>query len=344
MKVLIDICHPAHVHFFKHIIKYLKKNHHQVIVTSRKKKIAEKLLDEENIPFISLGDYKNNFDKIFKSIPLVIKLILILKHFKFGKNDYIMGISPVHASIASKFVKSCCIGFTDTDFAPEQFYICSFFSDLLFTPNWFPLKVYGARHIKYNGCHEYNYLTKKYFKPNDTIIRKYGLSGKKYVIVRLINWDATHDIGKRGISDINKFLKILSEKYEILITSEYPVHNKWKKKIYKGKLGDFHHLLFFSAGYIGEAFTTAQEALILGKPSVVINPIKCLLFEQFNSNKELCRKTNNFLEAINILDNLINLDEIVKQEMAYNYQKNFIDLNQFILKFIYHKKQSQKKV
>lgn len=99
MKVLINIYHPTHVHFFKYIIKDLKENHHQVIVTSRKKKIVEKLLEEENIPYISLGDYKNNLDKIIKTIPIIIKLIIILKHFNFGKNDYIMGISPVHASI-----------------------------------------------------------------------------------------------------------------------------------------------------------------------------------------------------------------------------------------------------
>ncbi|KKL73023.1 hypothetical protein LCGC14_2079050 [marine sediment metagenome] len=77
-----------------------------------------------------------------------------------------MGISPVQVSIASKFVKSTCIGFTDTDFAPEQFYICSFFSNFIFTPKWFPLKVYGAKHIKYEGCQEYTYLNTKYFKPN----------------------------------------------------------------------------------------------------------------------------------------------------------------------------------
>ena len=334
MKVLIDIGHPAHVHFFKFIIRDLKKNHHQVIVTSRKKTITEKLLEEENIPYISLGGYKSNLDKIIKTIPIIIKLIFILKHYKFGKEDYIMGISLVQAGIASKFVKSTCIGFTDTDFAPEQFYISSFFSNFIFTPEWFPLKVYGAKHIKYKGCQEYTYLNTKYFKPNADIIRKYGINRKKYIVVRLINWDATHDINKRGISDINKFLNILSEKYEILITSEFPILNKWKEKVYTGKLGDFHDFLFFSAGYIGEAFTTAHEALILGKPSVVINPIKCLLFEQFNSNNELCRKTSNFLEAIDILDNLVNLDEKTKEEMAYSYQKNFIDLNQFILKFI----------
>ncbi len=334
MKVLIDIVHPAHVHFFKFIIRDLKKNHHQVIITSRKKIITEKLLEEENIPYISLGDYKNNLDKIIKTIPIIIKLITILKHFKFGKKDYIMGISPVHASIASKFVKSTCIGFTDTDFAPEQFYICSFFSNFIFTPMWFPLKVYGAKHVKYRGCQEYTYLNTKYFKPNVEIIRKYGLNADKYIVVRLIDWDATHDIGKRGIPDIDKFLTILSEKYEILLTSEFPISDKWKKKLYRGKLGDFHNFLFFSAGYIGEAFTTAQEALILGRPSVVINPIKCLLFEHFNSIKALCRKTSNFLEGIKILDNLLDLVEEKKEEMVSNYCKNFVDLNQFILKFI----------
>lgn len=148
IKVLIDICHPAHVHFFKFIIKDLKKNHYQVIITSRKKKIVEKLLEEENIPYISLGDYKKNLDKIIKTIPIIIKLIIFLKHFNFGKKDYIMGISPFYASIASKFVKSICIGFTDTDFALEQFYFYNFFSNFILTPKWFPLKVYGAKNMR----------------------------------------------------------------------------------------------------------------------------------------------------------------------------------------------------
>jgi len=334
MKVLIDIVHPAHVHFFKFIIRDLKKNHHQVIITSRKKTITEKLLEEENIPYISLGGYKSNLDKIIKTIPIIIKLIIILKHFKFGKKDYIMGISLVQAGIASKFVKSTCIGFTDTDFAPEQFYISSFFSNFIFTPKWFPLKVYGAKHIKYEGCQEYTYLNTKYFKPNAEIIRKYGIDGKKYIVVRLINWDATHDIGKRGITDIDLFLNKLSKKYDIVLTSEYPINNKWKKKLFKGNLRDFHQLLYFSVGYIGEAFTTAQEALVLGKPSVIINPIKCLFFEILNPRNELCKKTNDFIEGINLLDSLVNLDLKRKEEMASKYCANFVDLNQFLHKFL----------
>lgn len=336
MKVLIDIIHPAHVHFFKFLIRELKRNHNQVLVTSRKKTITEKLLEEENIPYISLGGYKNNLDKIIKTIPIIFRLVSILKIYKFNKKDFIMGISPVQASIASLFVRSHCIAFTDTDFAPEQFYIFCFLSKFVFTPKWFSLKVYGAKQIKYEGCQEYNYLNEDYFNPNIRKIRKYGLKPGKFIIVRLIEWNATHDIGKKGIFNINAFLEILSKKYNIIITSEYPIQNRWENNIFKGKLCDFHHLLYYSAGYIGEAFTTAQEALVLGKPSVLINPINCHLFDQFNGKKEkLCIKTNDYLEAIKIFNKLVDLDEEKKREIAENYRKNFIDLNKFILKFIY---------
>lgn len=334
MKILIDIVHPAHVHFFKYIIRALERNQDKIIVISRKKTITEKLLDEENISYISLGGYRNNLDKILKTIPIIIRLVLILKKNKFNKNDLIIGISPVQASISSLFVKSSVISFTDTDFAPEQFYLCSFLSKFVFTPNWFPLKVYGAKQIKYRGCQEYNYLNSAYFKPRKEIIEKYGLEEGEYVITRLIKWDATHDIGQRGISDVDNFLNILSQFYDFLITSEYPINDKWKNKVYNGKLCDFHHLLYFSKGYIGEAFTTAQEALILGKPSVLINPIKCRLFENFNStNNMLCKKTNNYIEAIDIFKQLVNLDDKIKRKMTENYTNNFVDLNQFLLKF-----------
>ena len=101
-------------------------------------------------------------------------------------------------------------------------------------------------------------------------------------MIRLIEWDATHDIGKKRIIVIDLFLNKLSEKYDIVLTSKYPINNKWKRNLFNGNLSDFHQLLYFSVGYIGEALTTAQEALVLGKPSVIINPIKCYLFEILN--------------------------------------------------------------
>ena len=52
------------------------------------------------------------------------------------------------------------------------------------------------------------------------------------------------------------------------------------------------------------------------------------------SRNELCKKTNDFVEAISFLDSLVNLEQKRKEEMASKYSKNFVDLNQFLHKFL----------
>ena len=45
MRVLIDIGHPAHVHFFRRPIEILREHGHEILITSRLKEIAGDLLD-----------------------------------------------------------------------------------------------------------------------------------------------------------------------------------------------------------------------------------------------------------------------------------------------------------
>ena len=51
MKILIDIGHPGHVHYFKNLIIGLQDNNHQVIVTARNRGIIFSLLKKNNIKF-----------------------------------------------------------------------------------------------------------------------------------------------------------------------------------------------------------------------------------------------------------------------------------------------------
>ncbi len=55
VKVLIDISHPAHVHFFRHPLRLLQARGHEVLVTSRKKEMALDLLRELQIEHIELS-------------------------------------------------------------------------------------------------------------------------------------------------------------------------------------------------------------------------------------------------------------------------------------------------
>jgi len=51
MKILIDINHPAHVHYFKNIIKIMEKKGHEFLIISRNKEIEHYLLKKYEGPF-----------------------------------------------------------------------------------------------------------------------------------------------------------------------------------------------------------------------------------------------------------------------------------------------------
>jgi len=55
MKILIDIGHPAHVHYFKNFIRIMQTNGSRFMITSRNKEIAHYLLKKHNIPFLDRG-------------------------------------------------------------------------------------------------------------------------------------------------------------------------------------------------------------------------------------------------------------------------------------------------
>ena len=59
MKVLFDLGHPAHVHYFKNLIELLQKHGHKVLVIARKKDVTQKLLKNYKIPYISMGEGSN---------------------------------------------------------------------------------------------------------------------------------------------------------------------------------------------------------------------------------------------------------------------------------------------
>ena len=51
MTILVDIVHPADVHFFKHAIREWKRKGHQVVVTARDKDMTIKLLQSYDLTF-----------------------------------------------------------------------------------------------------------------------------------------------------------------------------------------------------------------------------------------------------------------------------------------------------
>ena len=73
MRILFDLGHPAHVHYFKNLIKLLKKNGNQVLIVAREKDVTHSLLKYYGIFLIYLEEkvqkhYQVNFFTFSKQI------------------------------------------------------------------------------------------------------------------------------------------------------------------------------------------------------------------------------------------------------------------------------------
>ena len=304
MRILFDLGHPAHVHYFKYLIKLLKKNGNQVLVVAREKDVTQRLLKNYGIPYLSRGKgSKTLLGKIF----YLFKANLRLHKYSiiFQPDIFISFASPYAAQIASYFNKPH-IAFTDTEHA--KLGIASFlpFTDTIITPKTFKGNL-GHNHIKFDGYMEDAYLHPRYFKPDKNILKKLNLSDQeRYVVLRLVSWDASHDIGQKGFR-INTLVKLINEVKKharVFISAENKVPKIFKKYQISINPTEIHDVLSFAELFIGEGATMASECAIMGTPSIYINTLSAGTLENqeqrgilhmFKSSNGLIEKTREIL-------------------------------------------------
>ena len=54
-RVLIDIGHPAHIHFFKNFIWKMKEKGHEIRISAREKDVTLELLETYGLPYKNRG-------------------------------------------------------------------------------------------------------------------------------------------------------------------------------------------------------------------------------------------------------------------------------------------------
>ena len=169
MKIIIEIGHPAHVHYFKNFIKIMKEKNHEFLIIARDKEITFKLLNYYNYTFISRGKGgKGNWSKI----PYLIKSnFIIYQNAKKFKPDLILSFGSPYVLLASKLLGVPHIIFNDTEHAKLSHLITDPFSQCILTPSCYNVNL-GKKQIYFSGYMELCYLHKSYFKPDHSIFEK----------------------------------------------------------------------------------------------------------------------------------------------------------------------------
>jgi len=313
VNVLFDINHPAHVHFFKFFIGYLKKNNHNVTIVSRDKDIVINLLDLYGFKHTVVSKiHKSKFGLAYELIEHQMRLFRILRRNKIDLIFSIGGTFNVH--IAGLLgIRS--IVFTDSEFARLTNRITFPFAYRICVPACYyePLDKFKNKVLRYAGYHELAYLHPDNFKPDDSILKEAGLSiTDKLFIIRFVSWSASHDVGEKGITEEGKLaiVNLLSEYGKVIITSESELPENLKK--YKVKLSSekMHHLLYYASIYIGEGLTMASEAAALGTPAILINSLRAGYIEELEKKYDLVFRYTSDTETIKKIKELLSINSL----------------------------------
>jgi hypothetical protein len=312
MKVLFQIGHPAHVHFFKNIIGELEHHGHEVKIITRKKDVAIDLLDSYGFEYIIFKHFSTSL--MGKAFDLLLTDLFLYRVAKKIRPDVMIALGSPGIAHVGWLLGIPSIYFNDTEDAHIANNLARPFATVMLTPQCFKEDL-GKKHVRFNGYKEIASLHPKYFTPDPSVLDDLGIKpGERFIVVRRISYDAHHDIGLKGINKEDDFYRELEKYGRILVSSEKnSEHNKYSYKIAPEK---FHSLLAYASLYIGEGGTTATEAALLGTPAIHI--------ESNAQGKATGNTCGNFLE---LRDTYQLLYFFPNQEIALTKAKEILDDN-----------------
>lgn len=270
---MIDICHPADVHFFRHIITHLKEKGHETLVTARPKDVTLQLLEEFGIPFDVVGTHYSSLSR--KAVGLLSRNRLFRRKIKEFKPDLILGFASPYAAQMAWISRVPCVTFNDTEKAFWGNTATHPFTKYLICPEFSNIAS-RKEGLHFKGIFEQLYLAERHFRPDPGIRAKLGLgSEERYTLIRTVAWDAAHDTYPHylNLDGTIGMLTSLSAHDRVFLSSENPLPPELEKYHLPTLPSEFHHVLAGSALVISEGAKTASEAAILGRPSVLMNDV-----------------------------------------------------------------------
>lgn len=344
MKIWIDIVNTPHVRFFNGIIKKLRKDGHEVLITARDFSNIHDLLDIFGLEYTSIGDHGVTLEeKLLSSTKRAYDLskfiskedidIAITKHsIELPRVAFGLGIPNIfildneHAIAANKLT----LPLTNKLIIPEIFDV---WNTIKFGMN--PNNI-----VQYNGTCEITHLED--FKYNEKILETLNLDlddNKKIILMRpepslasYLHTDCTKSVLTpivNELKDIANILVIPRFKAQRTIFKDIPHVHVIKTPVDTFSLTKRADLL------IGAGGTMNREAALLKTPVISCYPGKVLSVDKYYIEKGLMKRSTDLNEIIKLAkelltkkskevelktDNLIDLivDEIYKTYKEFN--------------------------
>lgn len=288
MNILIDIVHPAHVHLLRNFYKEMTARGHKVVVTCKHIPSAMQLLDMYGIPYIYLGEKKDNI--VLKALEQVWYNMKLLRIARREKCTIAVGSSITLAHIAAlskwslfrKRINAILLDDDDDKVEPLYAKYGHPFSDVVLSPQDTPRVT--KKVIYYPAYHELAYLHPKRFTPDPSVLDDAGIHYEQdaqgnvvnvepYFVMRFNAFKAHHDVGVVGLTIENKrrMVQLLSQHGKVFITTERNIDEEFMPYQLRVPQDKVHSLLYYATMFVGDSQTMTSEAAVLGTPSIRCN-------------------------------------------------------------------------
>lgn len=344
MKILVQLSHPAHFHFYHYSIENWKKDAHEVFVLIKTKDILEDLLIKSGIPYYNINERVHRGSKLGMLWDTIIRdwrvLCFCLKH----KIDILTG-STVEIAHVGWFLRkpAICAGEDDAATIPLFVRTIKPFLQVRLSPVTCRCGSLEKKTVHYAGFMKLAYLHPNRFTPNAEALSQYGIGmGKPFFLVRFASLSAHHDTGINGFNTekAQGLIDLLGKHGEVYITSERELEPQFEKYRLNINPLDIHHVLAFAKLYIGDSQSMAVEAAMLGTPSLRFNDFagKIGVLEELEHKYELTygipssqpQRLYEKIEELLAMPDLQQVFEDRRQKMLYEK----IDVTAFLTWFV----------
>jgi predicted glycosyltransferase len=269
MRVLFDIVHPAHVHFYKHLYRRLTAEGSECLVLARDKDVTLALLDAYGIPYEVHGRPRAGLlEQASELAGRDWKLWRIARRLH---PDVVLARNPAGMHVARL---SRSIGVFDTDngtSAGIHFRLAAPFAHVITTPACFT-EDFGAKHRRFPGYKALAFLHPDHFTPDATTTYQ-ALDvpeGTPFSLVRLVAMDASHDHHEKGVDleTARRLVAILSERGRVFVSTEGPLPAEFEEYRIRIPPERMHDMLAFASMVVGDSGSMVGEAAVLGTPNV----------------------------------------------------------------------------
>jgi predicted glycosyltransferase len=280
VRLLLDITHPAHLHFFRNLVSRLRREGHQVYLAGRHKDILLELAAGYGLELDAFGRARPGLFSLGREmLQRQARLLGIIRRFR---PDAMMAIAGTFIAPLGWLTRTPTYVFYDSEHATVSNLLSYPFATCVYVPRCY-LGSIRWRHERYNGYHELAYLHADTFIPDPAVVAEAGLApGETFTLVRFVGWAAGHDIGKEGLSLEQKVdaVRRLARHGRVLISTEGELPAELEPMRLRLSVTRIHDLMAHASLIFGEGATMMSEAAVLGVPSVYVNPLTAGTLEE----------------------------------------------------------------